>query len=85
MKQSNGLTVYFQTGEPLGYTFDTLLDKPAIFKLITSAPSGNVKVKFANGTDKTIDCERLDAMNAQVIKVYDEDTDITNNDFDLFR
>lgn len=85
MRQENGLRVYFQAAEPLEYTFDTLLTEPAVFKLITSAPTGNVKVIFANGVTKTIDCERLDGMNAQVIKVFDADTDIAITDFDLFR
>lgn len=81
----NGLLVFFQATKPLGYTFDTVLTEPAVFKLITSAPTGNVKVKFADGTVKIIDCERLDGMNAQVLVVYDADTAIAITDFDLFR
>lgn len=85
MRQGNGLEVLFQAGEPLEYTFDTLLEKPAIFKTITSSASGDVKVKFANGVDLTVDCDKLDAMNAQVIKVYDTGTDLAITDFELFR
>ena len=85
MRQLNGIEVYFQASEPLEYTFDTLLDRPAIFKTITSSASGDVKVTFANGVTMTIDCDKLDALNAQVIKVFDTGTDLVISDFELFR
>jgi len=85
MRQLNGLEVFFQASEPLEYTFDTLLETPAIFKTITSSASGDVKVKFANGVDLIIDCNKLDALNAQVVKVYETGTDLAITDFELFR
>lgn len=85
MRQSNGLEILFQASQPLEYVFDTLLETPAIFKTITGTASGDVKVKFANGVDLVVDCDKLDAMNAQVIKVYDTGTDLAITDFDLFR
>lgn len=85
MRQANGLEVYFQAAAPLEYTFDTLLEEPAVFKTITNTASGDVKVKFANGVDLTIDCDKLDALNAQIIKVYETGTDLAITDFELFR
>ena len=83
--QKNGIEVLFQASDPIEYTFDTLLTKPAVFKTITATASGDVKVTFPNGVTMTIDCDKLDALNAQVIKVFETGTDLAITDFELFR
>lgn len=85
-KGRNGLDAYIQVSQKVTYAaLDTELTEPALFKLITSAPSGNVGVVFADGSTGVIDCERLDGMNALVKKITTANTTINLSDFGLFR
>lgn len=84
-RAANGVEIYYEVTGQVTYVFDQVLIKAAKFKLITSAPSGDVSVTFSDGTTGIIDAERLDAMNAQVITVFDTGTDILITDFGLFR
>lgn len=83
---NNGLATYFQAaGVVEGYALDQVLTEPAVFKLKTATPSGDVKVTFADGTTDTLDCDRLDALNAQVTKVWSAGIGILIADFGLYR
>lgn len=83
-RSANGVEIYYEVTGVISYAFNQELTKPAKFKLKTAAPSGNVSVKYADGSTDVVDCERLDAMNAQVIIVYSSGTDILITDFGLY-
>ena len=83
MRNTNGTEIYWQCTGIETYAFDQLLTEPRVFKLKTSVPTGNVNVTYADGTSEIIDCERLDARNAQVIKIASASTDILLTDFSL--
>jgi hypothetical protein len=83
-RSANGIEIYYEVTGKISYAFDQVLSKPAKFKLKNLTASGNVSVKFADGSTDIIDCERLDSMNAQVIIVYSSGTDILITDFGLY-
>ncbi|MDH4127165.1 MAG: hypothetical protein OEV44_00315 [Spirochaetota bacterium] len=83
-RSANGVEIYYEVTGVISYAFNQVLTKPAKFKLKTATALGNVSVKYADGSTDVVDCERLDAMNAQVLIVYSSGTDILITDFGLY-
>jgi len=84
-RAENGSEILYQVTGKVDYVFNQTLEQAGLFKLKTASPSGNVSVKFEDGSTDIVDCDRLDAMNAKVLIVYSTNTDILITDFGLYK